>query len=283
MLTNDLKKHLEERFSFTIKSAQALRGGDINSVFHLKAKTNDVIVKVNKASVFPKMFQKESNGLTALRATEAIDVPEVLGYADYNSQTYLVMEYKPSGQINQEFWELFGQQLADLHRKTKEAFGFMEDNYIGSLPQYNRSAATASEFYREKRLKPQFQMAKDRGYEFENIEILYQKLDQIIPNEPPALIHGDLWSGNFLVNSNNKPCLIDPAVAYAPREMDLAMMKLFGGFDDLMYTTYQESFPFEKDWEDRMGLWQLYYILVHVNIFGGSYYKRAKDLIGYYV
>ena len=283
MLSEDLKHHLEERFDFTINSTQALRGGDINSVYLLQCKDVEVVLKVNKAELFPDLFQKESNGLYALGSTQAIDVPRVLGYGDYSSQTYLVMEFKKSGQTSQGFWELFGQQLADLHRNTQESFGFMEDNYIGSLPQYNGSAASASAFYREQRLKPQFQMASKRGYEFENIEILYQKLEQIIPDEPPALIHGDLWSGNYMVNVDDNPCLIDPAVAYAPREMDLAMMKLFGGFDDQMYTAYQESFPLEKDWEDRMGLWQLYYILVHVNIFGGNYYKRAKDLIEYYV
>ncbi|NEV94721.1 fructosamine kinase family protein [Psychroflexus sp. YR1-1] len=274
---------MEERFSFAIKSAQALRGGDINSVFLLKGWNGNVVVKVNKASAFPKMFQKEANGLSALKSTQAIDVPEVLGYGDFKTRTYLMMEYKPSGQADQGFWELFGQQLADLHRNTQETFGFMEDNYIGSLPQYNGSAASASEFYIEQRLEPQVKMAKDNGYEFENIESFYQKLEEMIPDETPSLIHGDLWSGNYLVNSEGKPCLIDPAVAYAPREMDLAMMKLFGGFDDKLFQAYDESFPFEKDWEKRIALWQLYHILVHVNLFGGHYYQRAKDVLGCYL
>lgn len=282
MFSEDLKHHLEERFGFAIQSSQPLRGGDINSVYLLQCKNIEVVIKVNKADLFPDMFQKESNGLYALRSTQAIDVPQVMGYGDYNSKTYLVMEFKKSGQTGQGFWELFGEQLANLHRNTQEAFGFKEDNYIGSLPQYNRSARSASEFYIEQRLQPQFQMASERGYKFDHLEKFYQIIEQIIPDEPPALIHGDLWSGNYMVNSDNNPCLIDPAVAYAPREMDLAMMKLFGGFDDQMFQAYHASFPLEKDWEKRIPLWQLYYILVHVKLFGGHYYQRAKEVLGYY-
>jgi hypothetical protein len=114
------------------------------------------------------------------------------------------------------------------------------------------------------------------------LDAFYKQVEQLIPDELPALIHGDLWSGNYLVNSENKPCLIDPAVAYAPREMDLAMMKLFGGFDERMFQAYQESFPLENDFEERIPLWQLYFILAHVNLFGGHYYSRAKEIMAYY-
>ena len=144
MLTDGLKKHLEERFSFAIKSIQPLRGGDINSVYHLKCRQSEFVVKINKANVFPNMFQKEANGLSALRTSQAIDVPEVIGFGNYGSHTYLAMEYKPSGQDDQNFWVLFGQQLANLHQNTQKTFGFMEDNYIGSLPQYNAPSTAAS-------------------------------------------------------------------------------------------------------------------------------------------
>jgi hypothetical protein len=125
-------------------------------------------------------------------------------------------------------------------------------------------------------------MAAENGYDFRNLDSFYQKVAQLIPEEKPALIHGDLWSGNYLVNANNKPCLIDPAVAYGPREMDLAMMQLFGGFDNRLLSVYNEAFPLEKDWKARIKLWQLYYILGHVNLFGGHYYTSAKDIISRY-
>lgn len=283
MLTKDFKNHLEERFEFTITSFQALSGGDINEVFHLVGNNSDVILKVNDVNAFPDLFQKEANGLKALAETNSIDIPDVLGYGDFKTNTYLLMEYKDSVNASNSFWECFGQQLADLHRHTQDTFGFTEDNYIGSLPQYNRHVKTASEFFIQQRLEPQFEMASQRGYDFDNLKGFYHNLKQIIPDEPPALIHGDLWSGNYLINSEHNPCLIDPAVAYAPREMDLAMMKLFGGFDDLMFRAYQDAFPLEKGWEKRILLWQLYYILVHVNLFGGHYYQRAKGVLSYYL
>lgn len=282
MLSVKLKTHLEEGFDFIIKSTQGLSGGDINSVYHIKTKDDQFVVKVNRADAFPEMFQKEAKGLMALRDTGSIDVPQILGFGDFEDSTYLLLEYKEPGKADRQFWELFGHQLATLHQNTREKFGFDEDNYIGSLPQYNRSTSSASEFFIEQRLKPQFEMAKTRGFNFNNLDDFYKKVEQLIPDELPALIHGDLWSGNYLVTSNNKPCLIDPAVAYATREMDLAMMKLFGGFDDRMLKAYQESFPLEDNFEERIPLWQLYYILAHVNLFGGHYYSRAKEIMACY-
>lgn len=282
MLNPDFKHHLEQDFSIQITSVNPLSGGDINEVYRLETKHSNYVIKLNKADAFPGLFEKEALGLKAMRDTKAIDVPEVLGYGAFENNTYLVLEYKEQGRVSRNFWERFGQELAAMHRHTRKDFGFHQDNYIGSLPQYNTSESTASEFYIRQRLQPQFNMAKNRGYEFKNLEQFYKQIEQMIPDEPPALIHGDLWAGNFLVNSKDQPCLIDPAVAYAPREMDIAMMKLFGGFDEVMYQAYQESFPLEKDWEDRIALWQLYYILVHVNIFGGHYYSQAKSLMSNY-
>lgn len=279
MLNPDFKYHLEQDFSIQITSVNPLSGGDINEVYCLVTKHSNYVIKVNKADAFPGLFEKEAIGLKAMRDTRAIDVPDVLGFGAFENNTYLVLEYKEQGRMSQKFWEKFGQELAAMHQHSRQNFGFYQDNYIGSLPQYNTPELTASEFYIRQRLQPQFNMAKDRGYEFKNLEQFYKQIEQMIPEEPPALIHGDLWSGNFLVNSKDQACLIDPAVAYAPREMDIAMMKLFGGFDEVMYQAYQESFPLEKDWEDRIALWQLYYVMVHVNSFGGHYYSQAKTLM----
>ena len=282
MLTSHLRKHLEEKFSLNIKSIRALSGGDINEVYFLEDQNKKYVVKINKAHLFPGMFKKEVSGLNALRKTGAIDVPEVLGYGDFETNTYLILDYRESGKASHKFWELFGQAMAALHHTTHETFGFKEDNYLGSLPQYNDNFETSSQFYIHQRLMPQFKMASDKGYVFKNLDSFYQRVKELIPNEPPALIHGDLWSGNYLVNSQNKPCLIDPAVAYASREMDLAIMKLFGGFDDRLFSAYDEAFQLKPDWEKRIKLWQLYYILAHLNLFGGHYYTQAKEIMSQY-
>jgi fructosamine-3-kinase len=279
----DFQRHLEARFDVQFTSSERLTGGDINTVYRLKTQNYSYVIKLNNADAFPDLFQKEAKGLTEIRKTKAIDVPAVLGHGKFKKKTYLVLEYKSPGKKSNDFWRFFGHQLAEMHRSTQTKFGFFEDNYIGSLPQLNAPSQTASEFYIKQRLRPQFSMAQEQGYQFRSLDRFFKTIQQLIPEEPPALIHGDLWSGNFLVNSDQKPCLIDPAVAYASREMDIAMMKLFGGFDNKIFSTYQESFPLESNWNERILLWQLYYVLVHVNLFGGGYYKQAKDIISRYL
>ncbi|MDT0293593.1 fructosamine kinase family protein [Mesonia ostreae] len=282
MLPVSLKTHLEEMFLFSVKETKALSGGDINEVYLLKTSYQDYVVKVNKVNVFPAMFKKEVNGLETLRKTHSIDIPEVLGFGDFEHYTYLVLAHKESGKESTQFWETFGRQMAALHQNSQEHFGFEEDNYYGSLWQCNKRENTASAFFIQQRLMPQFQLAGENGYEFAQLDTFYKKIEQLIPQEKPSLIHGDLWAGNYLINAQNQACLIDPAVSYAPREMDLAMMHLFGGFDDRLFQTYNEAFPLKEDWKARVKLWQLYYILGHVNLFGGNYYNSAKAIIKSY-
>ena len=130
--------------------------------------------------------------------------------------------------------------------------------------------------------EPQLRMAVDSGYSFSGLEKALRHIAESIPKESPSLIHGDLWGGNYLVSKHGNPVLIDPAVAYAPREMDLGMMKLFGGFSSEVFTLYNEIFPLTKGWEERIPLWQLYYLLVHLNLFGSGYLSRVRDILGRY-
>ncbi|MGO1584829.1 MAG: fructosamine kinase family protein, partial [Mesonia sp.] len=228
MLTVSLKNHIEDKYSIVINLITPLSGGDINEVYLLKTNQKSYVVKVNEVNIFPAMFKKEVNGLEALRKTRAIDIPKVVGFGDFEQYTYLLLAYKESGKASPQFWEVFGQQLTALHQNSQEHFGFEEDNYYGSLRQYNKEEDTASAFFIQQRLMPQFQLACEKGYEFAQLDTFYKKIEQLIPEEKPSLIHGDLWSGNYLINAQDQPCLIDPAVSYAPREMDLAMMHLFG-------------------------------------------------------
>ena len=194
----------------------------------------------------------------------------------------MALEYIETIRKARKFWEVFGEQLANLHQKTSSFFGYKNDNYIGTLPQYNAKKYSASAFYITQRLEPQFTLAAQKGFSFSNIDTFYKVIEEKIPDEPSSLIHGDLWSGNFIIDNKGFPCLIDPVIAYAPREMDIAMMHLFGGFDQELFNVYQEIFPLTKDWKTRIPLWQLYYVLVHLNLFGSSYYHQVNSILSRY-
>lgn len=274
---------LAEKEQFQVSGIAPLAGGDINQVFLLNTVSSGrMVVKLNHPEKFPGMFEAEKEGLQELRTSGAIDVPLVLATGSTGDHSYLLMEYREQGSPAPGFAETFGKQLANLHRVSNKQFGFKSDNYIGSLPQQNRRCPKASEFYITQRLEPQFALARHKNFQLDDPAKLYKVCEELIPKEAPALIHGDLWSGNYLVSSKGLPCLIDPAVAYAPREMDLAMMKLFGGFSEKIFKTYNREFPLQEDFEERVPLWQLYYLLVHLNIFGAGYKNRVKDIIKRY-
>ncbi|WP_442846698.1 fructosamine kinase family protein [Leeuwenhoekiella sp. H156] len=282
MLNENLKKHLSDHLDQNITNTAALTGGDINDVYKIDTVTKSFVVKVNDATAFPNMFELEKLGLEELAKTKTFRIPEVLHTGTFEDQSFLILEYIDAAPKAETFDQSFGEQLAAMHRNTA-AFGFVKDNYIGSLPQANTEEPDAVSFYINQRLEPQFKMARERGYSFEKLDPFYKNIESLIPREPAALIHGDLWSGNYMVSEAGKPALIDPATCYAPREMDLALMQLFGGFSSLTFEAYNSSHPLTQDWESRIKLWQLYYILVHVNLFGGPYYASAKAILKQYL
>jgi len=235
------------------------------------------------------MFIKEANGLKELAKSDAIRVPEVLGFDD----DYILLEYISTGNKKKNFFEEFGRNFAEMHKFTSESFGFFEDNYIGSNPQKNIPAEKEKsnwvEFYFNKRILFQFKLSEKLGNSTEElrkwISILENKIQEIIgnSNEKPALLHGDLWSGNYIVDENGSAVLIDPAVYYGNREADLGMTKLFGGFGSEFYKTYNEIFPLEDGYEYRENIYKLYHVLNHLNLFGGGYYSQALSLIKFYI
>ena len=282
MLDVDLLNHLKTEHDLVVNTHKPLSGGDINAVYLLNCKNGKYVIKTNDKNKFPEMFLKESNGLKLLASAKAIHIPKIIAVGDFKNTSYLILEYIDSAIKKPSFWSDFGHQMADLHSKTADNFGLQENNYIGSLKQYNEPEESAVGFYINQRLEPQFKLAVDNGYDFKNLDAFYKSIATQIPNEAPSLTHGDLWAGNFMVNNNGIPCLIDPAVAYAPREIDIAVMHLFGGFNSQLFQVYDEDFPLIKRWEDRLKLWQLYHVLVHVNLFGGHYYASAKAIIKQY-
>ena len=267
---------------FEIKEITPLSGGSINDVFLVSNSFEKRVLKINEVTRFPRMFQAEKEGLDILKTTETFVVPEVYSQAEINGFSFLLMEFIPQGNQDPSFWIYFAENLSSLHRATSPEFGFSSNNYIGSLPQINEPRQTAADFYIDQRLEPQLRWAAEKGYRFRELEAALRKIAEAIPPEPPALLHGDLWSGNYLITEKGFPALIDPAVCYAPREMDLAMMKLFGGFPEQVFDTYSELYPLPPGFSERIPLWQLYYLLVHLNIFGSSYLPSVTAILDRY-
>lgn len=278
----EILQDIAQRNKLKYESASSLAGGDINEVYLLKCKENEFVVKLNDDQKFPQMFEAESKGLSLLKDSNNFMIPTVVDVGSISGTAYLLMEHIQKGTTTKMFWEIFAAQLSKLHKRTAENFGLDHNNYIGSLPQYNGSCSTASDFYISQRLDPQFSIASEKGFNFRHLNTFLKNIEDEIPKEPPSLVHGDLWGGNFLISANGHPVLIDPAVAFAPREMDIAMMKLFGGFDPVVFDYYCTLFPLQDNWQDRLGLWQLYYLLVHLNLFGPGYLQQVKSIVKKY-
>ena len=263
-------------------SAQALAGGDINQVFKVSSDSGEYVIKLNHRQRYPGMFQAEAKGLQLLKSSDTFKIPNVIDTGHEGSLSYLILEHVNEGMKSASFWEVFAKRLADLHRTTHDAFGLDHTNYIGSLVQYNHRSLSGSEFYINSRLEPQFKLAFDAGYNFKGLDQFYKQVSKLLPDEAPALVHGDLWNGNYMVNQNGNPVLIDPAVAFSFREADLAMMRLFGGFDRSVFDIYNEEFPLAAGADERIGLFQLYFILVHLNLFGSGYLAQVQNIIAEY-
>lgn len=279
-MDSHILEQIAEIEDFKLLNSIVLSGGSINAVYQLETSTGKMVIKINSAEKYARMFQKEAEGLKLLKTVDAFKIPEVYAVREVNDQAYLLMEYLPTRRNREGTWKDFAINLAKLHNHSAKTFGLEYDNYIGSLPQFNKTDLTnAGEFYIEKRLKPQFERAKQVGFSFGNLNQFYEHIKYHIPDEKPALVHGDLWNENYLLTQEGRPALIDPAVAYAPREMDLGMMKLFRGFPDKAFSIYQDIFPMESGWEDRIEIWQLYYLLAHLNLFGQNYFHPISRIM----
>ncbi|GET27835.1 fructosamine kinase family protein [Prolixibacter sp. SD074] len=242
-----------------------------------------------KSGFHNSMFRNEANGLKELAKANAIRVPKVLLQED----DFLLLEFIPQGGRKRNFFEDFGRRFARMHRYQAEQFGFYEDNFIGATPQVNipvgDEATNWTSFYMNKRLLFQFQLAERNGYADEKLRSGFRKLEEKIEDilegseEPPTLLHGDLWSGNYMSDENGEPVIIDPAVYYGHREADLAMTKLFGGFSSEFYSAYREENPLPDGYEYRENIYLLYHVMNHLNLFGSSYYGQAVRLLRSYL
>jgi fructosamine-3-kinase len=266
-----------------IEQIKRISGGSINQTFQLKLEKESVFIKLNQRSAFPKMFELEQMGLDLLRKHTSLKVPEVIGIGYFEDQSFLLLEYLEKGREKKGIWTSFGKGLADLHACKSDFHGLEYQNYIGSLPQPNQKKESWVEFFAESRLLFQSKMAYDRALISQQtmmqIEKLCEKLETLFPTEDASLLHGDLWSGNFLCTEGEGAALLDPAVYFGNREMDIAMSHLFGGFQAEFYQAYNEAYPLQEGWEERIELCNLYPLLVHVNLFGEAYSNRVQTAL----
>lgn len=282
----ELKQALSQAISectggdFQLKSTQAQGGGCIHQAWLVSDSRTSYFVKLNRAACL-EMFEAEAAALRELGDTGAIKVPRPLTHGIAHGHSYLVLEALAFGSAKSGAWATMGRQLARLHRKTAQHFGWHRDNHIGSTAQDNAWTDDWPSFFREKRLRPQFELAGRRAYRLLHAEAVLEKVESILADHRPApsLLHGDLWSGNAGFLDDGSPVLFDPATYYGDRETDLAFTELFGGFPPSFYEAYENEWPLSRGHEVRSKLYNLYHLLNHLNLFGAGYLGQSEFCI----
>jgi fructosamine-3-kinase len=276
-LPRAIEAELRRLTGAALRSSTPVSGGDIARAFRVEL-TDDrrLFVKLHREGA--RMFPAEARGLDWLREADAIRIPVVVAVGS-DTAPFLALELIEPGPPARDHDERLGRGLAALHRMHPSMHGFPEDNFVGALPQDNRPCTDWVEFYRDRRLAPLVQRAAqvlDRPTVAAFDELFAVLPERIGPPEPPSRLHGDLWGGNAITDESGAPVLIDPSVYAGHREIDLAMMRLFGGFSRRCFEAYAEAYPLAPDSEARVSLYQLYPLLVHVNLFGGSYVPQLR-------
>jgi len=267
---------------------QPVPGGSINHCYRVVLdQDNSWFLKLNSSELFPELLQQEVRGLAALRRKKQINVSSVIACSEEGEQQFLLLKWIKSGPRTKIFWTSLGEQLALLHRNSNNEYGWPEDNYIGSLSQWNSFDADWISFFISQRINPQLETALSKKLItpaiMSQFERLFPRLLFIFDTEKPSLLHGDLWSGNLMCNEKSEPVLIDPAVYYGHRSMDLGMTTLFGGFDPAFYEAYAASYPLHPDHAEQWEISNLYPLLIHLNLFGIQYLPRIAEILKRYI
>ena len=288
MIPPSVRRAIEREIG-PVRDARPVGGGCINEALRVETARGACFVKHNAAAP-PEMFAAEADGLRALRdaSPEEIRVPGVLalgGGGTGDDPAWIALEWLEPSPRRADFGERLGRGLAALHRARSGGWGWERPTFIGSLPQENGGAATWAEFWRDRRIEPQRRMARGAGRlpgkeaEWERLFARLPDLLSAAEDDGPSLLHGDLWSGN-VASASGDPALIDPAVYRGHREADLAMAELFGGFGAGFHAAYREAWPLHPGYDEaRRDVYQLYYLLVHVNLFGGGYVAQTAGVL----
>lgn len=282
------RREIQEELGFTIISDERVSGGDIGKSYRVCLEHGLTIFVKCYPHTPSGMAESEVEGLRWLaggsspyspnQQTLRIAAPRAVG------NDWLALEWIESASPCPDYAHVLGRGLAALHAQPVEIFGHAEDNWLAGLPQDNTPTEGWSEFYGERRLRPLVRRAFDESILPRGVAVALEQLIEELPirvgdDEPPAPLHGDLWSGNVMTDDRGLPCLIDPAVYAGHREVDLAMMRLFGGFPEATFDAYHEAYPLSEGWATRVPLYQLYPLLVHVNLFGPSYVSQLEAAV----
>ncbi|QKY71128.1 fructosamine kinase family protein [Lentibacillus sp. CBA3610] len=270
----------------TIEQAKRIAGGSINESYFAKTNNGQYFIKYHSDAP-DRFFELEAKGLDLIRETNSIAVPNVFAFSDEKQNAFLVMEWVEGTRAADTDWKL-GDAIAEMHHASGEKHGFDYHTFIGSLPQPNGLFSSWLEYYRDRRLGAQLQLGIDRGMmpgkRRDRMETLLEKLDKWVPaNVEPSYLHGDLWGGNWLAGPGGEPNVIDPSFLYGDRHFELAFTEVFGGYSNEFYRAYQERFPLSPDYEDIKPLYQLYYLLAHLNMFGEPYGRSVDTILKRYV
>ncbi len=270
--------------SVTVVAANPLPGGCVSDARALQTDRGDHYFLKSDQSAPPGFFAAEAHGLRALGAMAGVRTPDVIGWSDTSGAAWLLLEHVAAGSPTRRFWSALGAMVRALHDAAQPGPGFETDNYIGSLPQDNGPLAEWSSFWRDRRIVPQLELAF-AGRRLDAADHVWRRLLDALPTAlagapasgRAALLHGDFWSGNVYPDTSGHPVLIDPAAYRGDAEVDIAMSELFGGFAPEFYQAYQANGPLDPEYlRVRRAVYQLYPLLVHVNLFGGSYASPAR-------
>ena len=279
-------RHISDQIQSEITAFRPVSGGDISSAYLLETQSQKFLLKVNSKSFAKYLFLAEQKGLQAIEDTKTIAVPHVHLVDELDGKPFLLMDFVESRRPNAKDYTHFGRDLANMHLVSNDQFGFSSDNFIGSLPQSNAFHTDWAEFYWNERILPQLEIAKKNtaldDAKIPSKESALKIFRQVFGEVKPSLLHGDLWGGNYLISTDGTPFLIDPAVYYGHSMMDVALSLLFGGFDAEFYDAYHEIIPKQTYYQEQIKLYQLYYLLVHLNLFGRSYRSSVVDILERY-
>lgn len=270
--------------AFVARITRGAIGGSIHESYVVEDESRRYFVKTNSASALPQ-FAAEARGLSLILASGTVRAPTVVCTGDSGDFAFLVLEYlalKPASTGGQA---QLGRAIAELHgnARNEKEYGLDQDNFIGATVQINSRSRDWVEFFRERRLRFQLELAAKQGYgqALKSGDRLIDKLGGLFTDYTPrpSLLHGDLWSGNAGELDGGVPVIFDPAVYVGDRETDLAMTELFGGFSPAFYAAYNEVLPLDSGYGKRRILYQLYHVLNHLNLFGGAYLSQAQHML----